>query len=143
MKQGRSRRSQRGLSGVLVMAALVLMGGMSAYGVSLVTSVHSSFAQELSVARAGQAAEAGMEWARFQITRNAVPTCPALQTLNLPSTLANYRVSVRCTATGIHTEGAATVRTYRVTATGCNAPVCPGAPSGGYVERQVQAWVQR
>jgi MSHA biogenesis protein MshP len=143
VKPHAGRRSQGGFSGVLVLAALVLMGGMSAYGVSLVTSVHSSFAQELSVARATQAAEAGMEWARFRLTRNPVPVCSALQTLNLPATLANYRVTVRCTATGVHTEGAVTVRTYRVTATACNAPACPGALSGDYVERQVQGWVQR
>jgi hypothetical protein len=54
------------------------MDGMSAYGVSLMTSVHSSFTQELSVAHATQAAEAGMEWARLRITRNLVPTCPGL-----------------------------------------------------------------
>jgi len=119
------------------------MDGMSASGVSLMTSVHSSFTQELSVAHATQAAEAGMEWARLRITRNLVPTCPALQMLNLLATLTNYRVTVRCTATGTHTEGATTLRTDRVTATGCNAPACPGALSGDYVERQVQGWAQR
>lgn len=137
------RHRQVGLSGMLVMAALVLMGSLSAYGVSLVTSVHSRFAQELSVARATQAAEAGMEWARFQLTQPAAPVCPALQTLNLPSTLAAYRVTVRCTATGTHTEGAGGVRTWRITATGCNAVACPGALNADYVERQLQAWVQR
>ena len=125
------------------MAALVLLGSLSAYGVSLVTSVHTSFAQELSVARAAQAADAGLEWARYQITRPATPLCPALQTLSLPSTLSNYRVSVRCTATGTHTEGAVTVRTYRITATACNAGACPGAVNADYVERQVQGWAQR
>lgn len=139
----RPRRRQAGLSGMLVMAALVLMGGLSAYGVSLVTSVHSRFAQELSVARAAQAAEAGMEWARFQLTQPATPLCPATQTLALPSTLSSYRVTVRCVATGTHTEGAATVNTWRVTAIGCNAAACPGALNGDYVERQLQAWVQR
>jgi MSHA biogenesis protein MshP len=128
---------------MLVMAALVLMGGLSAYGVSLVSSVHSRFAQELSVARAAQAAEAGLEWARFQLTQPATPLCPAAQTLALPSTLSGYRVTLRCIATGAHAEGATTVNTWRITATGCNAAACPGAPNGDYVERQLQAWVQR
>ncbi len=137
------RRSQAGVSGMLVMAALVLMSGMAAFGVSLLSSVHSRFAQELSVARAGQAAEAGLEWARYRLTQSAVPLCPAAQTLVLPATLVGYRVTVRCTATGNHAEGAATVRTWRITATGCNAAACPGAASSDYVERQVQGWVQR
>lgn len=141
--RGCIQRRQAGMSGVLVMAALVLLGSLSAYGVSLVTSVHTSFAQELSVARAAQAAEAGLEWARFQITRPPTPQCAASQTLTLPATLANYRVTVRCTATGSHTEGAATVRTYLLTATGCNAAACPGGVNADYVERQVQGWALR
>ncbi len=143
MRCQRSRNRQAGVSGMLVMAALVLMGGLAAYGVSLLSSVHGRFAQELSVARAAQAAEAGLEWARYQLTQAPAPVCPAAQTLVLPATLASYRVTVRCTATGSHAEGAATVRTWRVTATGCNAAVCPGAASSDYVERQVQGWAQR
>lgn len=143
MKRNPARRVQRGLSGILVMAALVLMGGLSAYGVTLVTSVQSGFAQELSVARAAQAADAGLEWARFRLTQSAAPLCPAAQTLVLPGTLANYRVTVRCTATGTHTDGAATVRTWLVSATGCNAAACPGAVGSDYVERTVTGWVQR
>lgn len=137
------RRAQAGVSGMLVMAALVLMGLLSAYGVSLVTSVHTAFAQELSVARAAQAAEAGLEWARFRITRTPLTICPATQTLALPATLSGYRATVTCTLTGTHTEGAATLRTYLVTSTGCNAAACPGAVNGDYVQRQVSAWVQR
>jgi MSHA biogenesis protein MshP len=137
------RLAQAGVSGMLVMAALVLMGALSAYGVSLVTSVHTAFAQELSVARAAQAAEAGLEWARFRITRTPVAICPASQNLVLPATLSNYRATVTCTLTGTHTEGAATVRTYFVTSTGCNAAACPGAVNGDYVQRQVSGWVQR
>lgn len=128
---------------MLVMAALVLMGVLSAYGVSLVTSVHTAFAQELSVARAAQAAEAGLEWARFQVTRPVVANCPATQTLTLPSTLSGYRATVTCALTGTHTEGITTVRTYYVTATGCNAAACPGAVNGDYVQRQAVGWVQR
>lgn len=138
-----ARRAQAGVSGMLVMAALVLMGMLSAYGVSLVTSVHTAFAQELSVARAAQAAEAGLEWARFQITRTAVAVCPATQTLALPATLSGYRATVTCTLTGTHAEGAATIRTYWLSATGCNAAACPGAVNVDYVERRVSGWVQR
>lgn len=128
---------------MLVMAALVLMGTLSAYGVSLVSSVHTAFAQELSVARAAQAAEAGLEWARYRITQTPAAICPASQTLVLPASLAGYRATVNCSLTGSHTEGAATVRTYRITATGCNAAACPGAVNSDYVQRQLVGWVQR
>ncbi len=137
------RRAQAGVSGMLVMAALVLMGVLSAYGVSLVTSVHTAFAQELSVARAAQAAEAGLEWARFQITRTPVAVCPATQTLALPATLSGYRTTVTCALSGTHTVGGTTIRTYSVSATGCNAAACPAAVNGDYVERRVSGWVQR
>jgi MSHA biogenesis protein MshP len=142
--QGASpRRRQAGLSGVLVLAAIVMMASLSTFGVTLITSVHTSFAQELSVARAAQAAEAGLEWARFQITRTPVPVCPALQTLAMPGLLAGYSSSVRCTLTGTHSESGVTVRTYSVSATGCNAAACPAAPNSDYVERQVRDWIQR
>ncbi|KNZ33502.1 MAG: hypothetical protein AD742_06325 [Methylibium sp. NZG] len=141
--QGPRHRRQTGASGMLVMAALVMMGVLSAYGVSLVTSVHTAFSQELSAARAAQAAEAGLEWARFQITRTSAPVCPASQTLVLPATLAGYRTTVTCVLTGTHTEGAATVRSYSISATGCNAAACPGGVNGDYVERRVSAWVTR
>lgn len=137
------RAGQRGVSGVLVIAALVLLGSLSAFGVSLVGGIHSSLAQEISLARADQAAQAGLEWARFQITRTPVAVCPALQTLVLPATLANHRATVRCTLSGTHTEAAATRRTYRVTVTACNAALCPGVANGDYVERQLVAWVIR
>ncbi len=137
------RRDAAGLSGVLVLAALVLMASLSAFGVTLVTSVHTSFAQELSVARAAQAAEAGLERARFNLTRTPVPICPAVQTLAMPGTLAGYSSTVNCTLTGTHVEGGATVRTYSVSATGCNAPACPAAPGSDYVERRASDWVQR
>jgi len=142
----RPPRRQRGLSGMLVIAALVLFGGMAVYGVSMVTSVHTGFAQEVAVARATQAAQAGLDWARYRVLVPVAPVCTASQTVTLPSTLALYRVTVTCSATAF-TDAGAPVNIYQLTATACNIPGpagCPNAAGGtDYVEKQLSAWVQR
>jgi MSHA biogenesis protein MshP len=147
MKNARHHRRQRGISGMLVIAALVLFGGMAVYGVSTVTSVHTQFAQEVASARAMQAAQAGLDWARYQVKIPVAANCPASQTLVLPSTLAMYQVTVTCTSSALLTDGAATFRMYQLTATACNIPGaggCPNAAGGNdYVEKQVSTWVQR
>jgi len=143
-----SRRRQRGLSGLLVIAVLVLLGGVSAYAVALVTSVHSGLARDISFARASQAAEAGLDWGRYRVTAGAVATCTAVQSINsLPGTLQPYTVTVLCTATGPYLESGLPVRAYRITATACNVPLagqCPNAAAGAdYVERTVTALIVR
>lgn len=143
-----ARGDQRGVSGVMVIAVLVLLGGLTAYTVGLVTSVQSSYARELSYARATQAAEAGLDWGRWRITAAALPACTGTQTLTaLPGTLSPYAVTVRCTLSGTHVEGPSTVRTYRVDSTACNVPSagqCPSAvASGDYVQASASAIVER
>ena len=142
-----TQNAQRGVSGIMVLAILVLLGGLSAYAVGLVTSVHSGYAAELSHARATQAAEAGLDWGRYRVSVPAVANCAAAQNLTLPSTLAPYRVTVRCTASALLTEGGVPLRVYRITATACNLPAagaCPNATaSADYVERLLSAQVVR
>ena len=140
--------AQRGVSGIMVIAVLVLLSGLSTYAVGLVTSVQDSLARELSFARATQAAQAGLDWGRWRISAGAVPVCSALQSINtLPGTLQPYVVTVRCTASGPHTEGVASVRVYRIDSTACNraaAGNCPAATaSADYVQASTSAWVER
>jgi MSHA biogenesis protein MshP len=144
----RPPRGQRGLSSLLVIALLALLGGLTTYAVGLVTSVHGDLARELSFARATQAAEAGLDWGRFRISNGAAPQCAASQTLNaLPGTLQAYRVTVRCVANGPYTESGQPRRIFRLTATACNLPaagLCPNAvASADYVERTVSTLVER
>lgn len=139
---------QRGVSGVMVIAVLVLLGGLTSFAVGLVTSVQSSYARELSFARATQAAEAGLDWGRWRVTAAAVPTCSASQTLiTLPGTLLPYAVTVRCTLSGTYLEGPATVRMYQLNSTACNLPAggqCPNSvASGDYVQATASAIVER
>ncbi len=147
MCNGRRLR-QRGVSGVMVIAVLVLLGGLTAFAVGLVTSVQSSYARELSFARAMQAAEAGLDWGRWRVTAVAVPACSASQTLvTLPGTLLPYAVTVRCTLSGTYLEGPATVRMYRLDSTACNLPAggqCPNSlASSDYVQATASAIVER
>jgi hypothetical protein len=77
----------------------------------------------------------------------AAPNCAAATNLNLPLASGAMPVTVRCTLTGSHTEGAATVRTYQLSATACRpaaAGVCPNAAgSGDYVEAQALGSTER
>jgi hypothetical protein len=48
---------------------------------------------------------------------------------------------VTCTSFGTETEGGATVTTFRIVSTGCNATPCSGGSGATYVERQLQLTV--
>ncbi len=150
-----NRHTQRGFSGVLAVIALVLMASLAAFGMTLMTSMHSTYAQEVTLARATLAAEAGLDWARYRIKINN--NCAALQNLALPNTLALYRVTVRCNrvspAPANSFPEAGTVPTppqyYSVTADACIAPAAgancpaPGPFGPDYVIKTLTTWVER
>ncbi|MES2090082.1 MAG: hypothetical protein V4532_08915 [Pseudomonadota bacterium] len=147
-----NRHSQRGFSGVLAVIALVIMASLTSFGVNLMTSMHSTYAQEVSLAQATLAAEAGLDWARYRIKINN--NCAALQNLALPGTLGLYRVTVRCTRVApapaiSFPEGGTVPQYYSVTADACIAPAaganCPApAPFGpDYVIKTLTTWVER
>ena len=132
------RRRQHGVSVVLMLALIVLLGGMLVFTVAVSSSMHAGAAREIGAARAAQAAQAGLEWGRFRVRMGAAANCAAAINLTLPLASGAHPVTVRCTLTGTHTEGAATVRTYQLTATACRpaaAGACPNAVvSSDYVE---------
>lgn len=145
------RSRQQGFSAGLVLAALVMLGGMLTYAVTLTSGVQSGIAQEIVQARALQTASAGLEWQRQRIRFGAAPACLAatsVTNMTIPFSAGAMPVTVRCTLTGTHTEAAATVRTYSLTANAClpaaAGGVCPN-PAGGteYVERQVSGNAER
>ena len=139
-------KSQRGFSAVMVLMIMVLLGGMLAFAVTLTTGMHSSVAQEIAQSRAQQAANAGLEWARFRIRIGLLPNCAAATNMTMPFA-SPTPVTVRCTQSGSYTEGAATVLTYQLIATACSpaaAGACPNAAGGpDYVERQVSGNAER
>ncbi len=146
------RNPQGGFSGVLVIVALVLLTSLVSFGTTLMTSALGNYGQELNNARSGLAAEAGLEWGRYQIKRLATPNCPANQLVALPGSLAPYTVTVQCTdenPPGSFTDGALpTVRLYtlRVTAcrlTGGGANCQSAIPNADFVQTTLTDWVER
>lgn len=141
-------RKQRGFSGVMVIAVVVMVGAVVPFAVGLVTAVHDGHARALSHTRATQAAEAGLDWARYRINNGAAATCTALQSINtLPGTLQPYTVSVRCTSVSV-TESGVTLNAYRLVASACNQPLagaCPNLATGAadYVERTLSTLAHR
>ncbi len=141
----RARRRSRGASSMLVIAVLVLLGGLTVYVVGLVSSVNNGYAMEVNLMRANQAAEAGLEWGRYRLLINNAP-CAATQNVLMPGSLSPYTVTLRCTQGG--TDSPPNFIQYRLTATACNLPqgggTCPNTsinPGPDYVERQVTALV--
>lgn len=145
MSLEKNHGKQGGFSVVLVLAIIVLMGGMLAYAVTLTSSMHSSLAQEISSARALQASRAGIEWARYRVRFAA--SCLPSTNLALPLSTGPMPVTVRCVAAIPTLEGAISVTTYQLTAIACMpaaAGTCPNpAPTGNYVERQATGIAER
>jgi MSHA biogenesis protein MshP len=142
-----ARRRQRGVSGMMVLAAIVLLGGLSAWAVGLASAASDAGAQAIAGARARQAAGAGIDWARWRLRVPAAPACAATQNVVLPGVQGNWTVTTRCTLLGTYTEGAASVRRWRVSADACNQPqagTCPAAlPSAGYAQASLTDLVER
>ena len=141
------RHAQQGFAIVAAIFLLVVLAALGAFMVTFSTVQHTTTAQDLQGVRAYQAARAGTEWGAYQILRNpaasfvsACRTVPVPQTLPaLAPTLANFTVTVECTATqydeGSRTAaGANPLWVYRVTSTATSGVV----GQTGYIERQIQ-----
>jgi len=141
---------QRGITLVTAIFLMLVLAMLGAFMLSMTGLQQASSQLDVQGVRAYQAARAGVEWGAFQVLdpNNAIgsaalPTCPASPTqLTLAGSLSPFTVTVTCSATTT-TEGNRNVGTYLIVATACNQPSagsCPNAtPSGGYLERQVQA----
>jgi len=143
--------------GFLVIAAvflLVVLAGLVAYLTTVSSASQAASAADLNSAKAYQAARAGAEWGAYQLLRNPgggtfKPTCDggaATATFNLTfgGGLSSYTATVTCTRVNPDiTEGATTVKAYRLVSNACNAPTggraCPNAAAleSTYVEREV------
>ena len=131
------KRREQGFSVVLMIALIVLVGGMLAYTVSLGTTMSAAMAQEIGAARAAQAAQAGLEWGKFRV-RQAAANCVAVTNLTMPLASGAMPVTVRCTPT-VTNEGGTSVTIFHFDVTACRpaaAGTCPNAAgSGDYVEQ--------
>ena len=139
-------RRQAGFALMLALFLIVSLAAIGVYLLTISTAQVEAGIQDEQGARAFQAARTGIDWGAYQVLRNPgsvfATTCaggaPASQTITLVQGLAGFYAEVACLRVGNETEGAVTVRVYRVTATGCNQSPCGGAIGPTYVERQLQ-----
>ncbi len=137
-------RAARRQTGVSLFAAIFLIVVLPALGAFLVTVSglqHSSSALDIQGARAYQAARAGIEWGAHRTLQDSV--C-ANGSFSPGGTLAEFTVSVTCTATPYSEVIAAAGTIYSLVAVACNRPACPAAiPGQNYVERELQATLDK
>lgn len=165
-----SRPQQTVARGFLLPAAiflLVILAALGAFILNISTSQHLGMALDMKGERVWQAANAGMEWARYRLAEsnnaNYPPsgtglgaTCPAGTTwgssgyslgFSNSSTLKDSFATVECRqVANTDVQGIPTwVFELRVTAcspAAVSEPRCPGTPTAtGYAERQLQGLV--
>ena len=125
---------QRGFSLVSAIFLLVVIAALGTFAVTLSTTQQQSAALDVLGSRAYQAARAGVEWGAYQVLRNG--SCPASTPLaGLPNTLANFSVTVTCTATAVTTDGGTPVAIYELTS------LAKQGASPNYVERQMSVTI--
>lgn len=141
---------QRGASIVLALFLLVTLSALGAFLLTIYSVQQQTTTQDELAQRAYQAARAGIEWGGYQLLRQPSGAFTAAcnggtetQTITFSTAsgnLSGFTARVTCISFGTETEGSATVRSYRLTARGCNDPNC-AAPTLGpfYVERELQA----
>lgn len=129
---------QRGFTAVSAIFILVVLTALGAFIVSISSGQQVGSALDVRGVRAYEAARAGLEWGLYRqlqagscvASTSFVPAAP---------TLAEFTVTVSCTATA-GTNGGPT--TFTVQSTACNQPnggACPNTsnPGGLYVERRL------
>ena len=130
--------------GFALLSAIFLLVVISALGLFAVTLTSTqSQTQVLDVmgARAYQAARAGIEWAAYNATQNALASsaawagCSSSSNLGaLSGVLAPFTVNLSCSASSA-VEGTATLWVYTLTASAIVTGTVPG--SANYVERAI------
>lgn len=149
-RRQRAPRRQRGFLIIAAVFLLVVLAGLVAYLTTVSTTSQAASAADQNSAKAYQAARAGAEWGAYQLLRAAGPfktgcdggTATATYPLTFASTLSGFTATVTCTRVTV-TEGAVSVKAYRLVSNACNLPsggACPNAAttSGTYVEREVR-----
>lgn len=142
------RNGMRGVSMITAIFLILVIAVLGAYIASVATTQHTSETLDLQGAKAYQAAYAGIQWGAFQTLRNTA--CAASTSFALSGALSGFSVTVQCTDTTLpsgYTENMVTRHIYRITSTGCSPPAvgtsCPGVQGGYYVERQIEATLDR
>jgi MSHA biogenesis protein MshP len=142
-------RRNSGFSLVAAIFLLVVLAALGAFMLSIYMSQRTVSTQDVMGTRAYHAANAGIEWATYQILspENTVavsaPYSGCLPSMGAPvfgGALQDFSVKVDC-AMSVAVEGNNTIRVYQVTATASYAaPASPAImPKPDFVERQLIA----
>lgn len=108
-----NRHAQQGMSLVVALFIIVVLGVMAAFAANVGASQRASENLRLASDRALLAARAGAEWAGTRALVNH--SCVASRVITLTQGALNgFRVTVACSATS-HSEGALNYRVYDVT----------------------------
>lgn len=142
------RTNQRGLSSGVLLAVIAIASALLAGASTLTTVAHTSLAQEIGTTRVLRAAQAGVDWGRFQVLKSPAPACAATTTVTINWASGPIPVTVRCTEQLPATdENGTPVRVFQITATACTpAPTgaCPDAVgNNGYLQRRLSALASR
>lgn len=125
-----------GVSIISAIFLLLLMAGLAAAMVSIVSSSHASLAADIGGARAYQAARAGAEWGMYQLDPNAqnavLPSC-----VNGTPAIPGHVVTVSCQSWDT-TESDRQIRVFRITALA--VPSVTKAPG---IERLVEVTLEK
>lgn len=136
---------------------LVILAALGAFILNISTSQQMGMALDVKGERAWQAANAGMEWARYRLASNpSNPSCPAStawggSTYSLgfssTSTLTDFYATVECIQRETTNVQGINTWVFEVRVTACSPaaaaePRCPGTPTAtGYAERQLQGLI--
>ena len=139
-----SRNRQRGIGLATAVFLLLVIGALIVFLVNLSSLQHSAAALDVQGSRAYQAARAGIEWGVYRALRNN--SCAGTASFTLSADLSDFTVTVACSDTPYTEVDASTKHVYSIVATACNRPaggICPGSSGPYYVERQLQALVDK
>lgn len=150
--------AMRGFAMVSALFLLVVLAVLGAAIASISVRQHMGSASEVNVAKAYQAARAGLEWGAFATlvpappappVADVPPACFATRHIALSGELTGFVVSIVCARTGPVADGGSSRTFYQLQATACNAPiagsclVAPASPAATYVERSLSWTIAR
>ena len=139
-----SRNQHRGVGLVAAIFLLLVIGGLIAFLAKMSGLQHSSAALDVLGARAFQSARAGIEWGVYRVLRDG--SCTGSTSFGLSADLSDFTVTVLCIDTSYTETDPTEKHVYSIVATSCNRPasgICPGTTGPFYVERQLQALVDK
>jgi len=126
-------KSQGGFAIVSAIFLLVALAVLGAVMVTFSNTQHLTSAQDVQGSRAYWAAKGGIQWAAASIISSGTCTSGTLAFTD------GFNVVVDCNVSHVYSEGTSNNTIYWVTST---ASAGGGVGTTGYVERQVQAFIQ-